>query len=233
MEDSVWSCRAGLESVVEAILDEFEINAPPVDAIGLAERMRLEVRLCRDQSARGRIVDGRQRTICVRPEPREERHQWTVAHEIGESLMPRLVDACGMGAEESLDREWLANRFAGALLVPLVWFGPDYRRLDGCLLDLKKLYRTASCEVIAQRMLDLKHQAAVSIFDHNTLTRRTWNADGFDRRHPMERIAQSQCHFQGKVVTLTDAEGVQVRAWPVHEGDWKREIVVLVMQESW
>ena len=106
-----------LADSVEELLEEMGIERPPVDARLIARKLGMEVRLHRDQQTRGRLVHRRQPTIVLRPEPREERHQWIIAHEIGEHLMPRLHwSSDAEDVEPLLDhetRERTANRFAG------------------------------------------------------------------------------------------------------------------------
>ena len=74
-----------IDHAVERLLEDAGVAAPPVDAITLAQR-HLGMTVCLDereqQRARAQRA-GRRKQIFLRPEPREERHQWTVAHEIG------------------------------------------------------------------------------------------------------------------------------------------------------
>src|SRR6266568_2860430 len=84
---------ATVDKMVEELLDAAQLTQPPVDTIALAQRhLGMVVVLDQRQPQRGRA----QRTlgkkqIYLRPEPREERHQWTVAHEIGEHLKSELL----------------------------------------------------------------------------------------------------------------------------------------------
>src|SRR5437899_1309133 len=118
----------------------------------------MEVCLDQRQPQRGRAQrSGGQKQIFLRPEPTEERHQWTVAHEIGEHLKAALLARLGMepGQTRAMAGESLANLFAYRLLVPTCWFKSDAVEADFDLLQLKERYRTASHEVIAWRFLDL------------------------------------------------------------------------------
>ena len=77
-----------IDVMVEELLDAARFAAPPVDAIALAQgELGMTVVLDQRQPQRGRAQRALgKKQIYLRPEPREERHQWTVAHEIGEHL---------------------------------------------------------------------------------------------------------------------------------------------------
>src|SRR5690349_16442474 len=111
-----------VDQAVEELLGTAKVEAPPVDAIVLAQRhLGMIVCLDRRQPQRGRAQRaGGRKQIFLRPEPTEERHQWTVAHEIGEHLKPTLLQRLGLAPEQTraMAGESLANLFAYRLLVP-------------------------------------------------------------------------------------------------------------------
>ena len=90
--------------------------------------------LDRRQPQRGRAqrVAGRKQ-IFLRPEPSEERHQWTVAHEIGEHFKADILARLSVepGQTRAMSGESLANLFAHRLLVPAAWLA---RRRPGLRL---------------------------------------------------------------------------------------------------
>ena len=59
-------------------------------------------------------------TILLRPDPRCERRQWAVAHEIGEHVAHRVFHLLGIDPREAAPdrRERAANHLAGRLLLP-------------------------------------------------------------------------------------------------------------------
>src|SRR5437879_10504879 len=106
---------ATVDRMVAELLDRAGVVEPPVDAIALAQRhLGMVICLDRRQPQRGRAqrAAGR-RQIFVRPEPTEERHQWTVGHEIGEHLKASLLKRLGLAPEQTraLAGESLANLF--------------------------------------------------------------------------------------------------------------------------
>src|SRR3954447_15475107 len=129
-----------IDRAVAGLLEAAGLTAPPVDAIALAQRhLGMIVCLDRRQNQRGRAqrAAGRKQ-IFLRPEPTEERHQWTVAHEIGEHLKVSLLERLGIEPEETraMTGESLANLFAHRLLVPTCWFAADAPSYDYDILAL-------------------------------------------------------------------------------------------------
>jgi len=111
-----------IDRFVDELLDAAGVSGPPVDAIHLAQR-HLGMVVCLDerQPQRGRAQrSGKGKLIYLRREPTEERHQWTVAHEIGEHLKASLLQRLGVepGQTPVMAGESLANVFAYHLLVP-------------------------------------------------------------------------------------------------------------------
>src|SRR5438876_9488813 len=93
----------GVDRYVGELLEAAGVNEPPVDAIALAQG-QLGMLICLDQKQpqRGRAQRvGGKKQIYLRPEPTEERHQWTVAHEIGEHLKSGLLQRLGVAPSET------------------------------------------------------------------------------------------------------------------------------------
>jgi Zn-dependent peptidase ImmA (M78 family) len=220
---------AAVDGVVAELLQTAGIEAPPVDAIVLAQRhLGMIVCLDRRQQQRGRAqrASGRKQ-IFLRPEPTEERHQWAVAHEIGEHLKTTLLQRLGIEPAQTrvMSGESLANLFAYRLLVPTCFFAGDAPALDYDVLELKQRYHTASHEVIAWRLLDLSEPVIVTVIDNDHVHRRRSNHWPITRQLS---AAEQQCqqyvnHYSRPRVVRAD--GWTVHGWPVHQSDWKREIL--------
>jgi len=164
----------------------------------------------------------------------EERHQWTVAHEIGEHLKPSLLKHLGAepGQTPPMAGESLANLLAYHLLVPQRWFADDAPHLDYNLLELKKRYKTASHEVIAWRFLDLPSPSIVTIIDNEHIYRRRSNAWPTHRHlEPAEEECQRYVHYYSRPKVVQKDQWT-VHGWPVHQPDWKREILRSVVSEE-
>jgi Zn-dependent peptidase ImmA (M78 family) len=231
LEDVVTS----VDRMVEELLRAAGIEQPPVDAIALAQK-HLGMVICLDnrQAQRGRAQRaGGKKQIYLRPEPREERHQWTVAHEIGEHLKSDLLARLGMepGQTGAMTGESLANLFAYRLLVPTCWFADDAPALDYDLLVLKAKYATSSHEVLAWRFLDLPEPCIVTILDNDAISRRRSNAWPTKRKlEPAEEKCQRHVHQRGKPHVVRE-NGWSVHGWPVHQADWQREVLRSVVEE--
>lgn len=225
---------AALDGLVEELLAGCLVCRPPVDALGMAERLGVRVAYDADQPQRARYLRladsegrGAKPSILIRPDERPERRQWAVAHEIGEhvahEVFARLhVDPVAAAPES---REQVANALAGRLLVPSAWFRDAGRACGWDLLALKQRFSTASHELIARRMLDGAEPLIVSLFDQGRLTWR--RATGGGRVPPLSGIERQcwQVAHQRARTHAALAGALRVQAWPVHEPEWKREIV--------
>ena len=225
-EGTVWqqACR----EVARETLEKCELRSPPVDAWRVARQLGLRVAFDSLQEGRGRLkrIGGRT-TILVRPEDRPEREQWTLAHEIGETLARRVferleVDPADVPAER---REQAANMLASSLLLPDAWFLQDAEAFDGDVLRLKARYATASHELILLNLLKLPQLSIVSVFDQGRLTRRRGNGElSPPPLLPLERRVWREVHESGEAAEASGG-GIRVQGWPVCEPGWHRELL--------
>lgn len=226
---------AVIDQMVDELLAASKLGQPPVDTIALAQQhLGMVVVLDERQPQRGRAQRALgKKQIYLKPEPREERHQWTVAHEIGEHLKSELLARLHIEPSQAraMAGESLANLFAYRLLVPTCWFVEDAKSLEHDLLALKKRYATSSHEVLAWRFLDLPAPCVVTIIDNERIHRRRSNAWPTKRvLLPIEEQCWKQVHEHGKPKTMRGDDWT-VTCWPVHELAWKREILRSVRLE--
>jgi IrrE N-terminal-like domain len=230
MQD-VWD-RA-LDDVVDELLDDAGVAGPPVDAFAVAAAMRLDVVFDRSQPVRGRHKRlGGRPTVFLRPDERPERNQWALAHEIGEGVAWRVAERAGEA--DSLPagaREEIANRLASRILLPSQWFFPDAAVLDDDLLALKQSYATASHALIALRLLERDTPGLVTIIDNGRTNCRKSNAGCAPPFMREEREAANEAHRAGRVA-CREGDAFRIRAWPVHEPQWKREILWTVFADD-
>jgi hypothetical protein len=103
--------------------------------------------------------------------------------------------------------------------------------LPRCQRDCSRCYRTASHEVIAWRFLDLPAPCIVTIVDNDHIHRRRSNAVRIKKElAPAEQKCQRHVHEQGRP-RIERADGWTVQGWPVHQPDWKREILRSVVDD--
>jgi hypothetical protein len=223
---------AGLDAVVAEVLAMAGVERPPVDAFAVARALGITVAADDCQDGRARYVrrKGRCRpraTILVKSDPRVERRQWAVAHEIGEHAAHRAFARWGVDPLETAPnaREAVASHLAGRLLLPAAWFAADAAECGWDLLALKARYATASHELIARRMLECRPPVIITIFDQRAMHFRRSNLPG---RVPPPSPAELACwravHHGNRPHAA--AEGLfAIQGWPVHEDGWQREIL--------
>ena len=232
---------AALDRPVAELLASAGLENPPVDAVALAKRLGFTLAWDDGQSSRARLVRlaGRQPcgglSILLKHDPRPERRQWAVAHEIGEYLSPQVFNALGTDPQAAplLAREKIANLLASRLLLPTDWFAADAAENDWDLLELKSRYATASHELIARRMLDFSIPVVISIIDQGRLEFRRSNVTGrVPPLSPLERTCWRKIHSEGLPTGPLEFGATVVRGWPIHEPDWRREILRLELSEE-
>ena len=231
---------AALDACAADVLWEAGVADPPVDASFVAQQLGLVVAQDDALACRGRFMrladrSGRDQavgTIVVGRAERPERLQWAIAHEIGESVAHRVFAALAVRPEAAppTARELVANHLASCLLLPRDWFAADGQALDWDLFALKQWYSTASHELIARRMLEMRPPIVVTLFDLESLKWRRSNVSARPPRLlPGELSVWQQAHDEGLPAAAKldpSTSGLEaVRAWPVHEIGWKREIL--------
>jgi Zn-dependent peptidase ImmA (M78 family) len=228
---------AAIDEIVTGVLRAAEIAEPPIDALRVAAGNGVVVAIDNYQTGRARyvrlqsggraIAQAASPSILIREDDRPERRQWAVAHELGEHLAHELFALLAIDPREAGDgvRESAANYLAARLLLPTGWFRADAVACDWELSELKQRYATASHELIARRMLDFSAPICITIFDHGRLTARQSNQGGrVPSLSPLERAAWLAAHEHGQPAECVGDE-LRVRAWPIHEPEWKREIL--------
>ncbi len=227
-----------VEEVARAVLTEVDWYRPPVNLLEVADRLSLVVARDSTMGVRGRFVNlgtegsSAQGTILIADDPRPERTQWSVAHEVGESIAHRVFVRLGVSLSDipPAVRERVANQLASCLLLPREWFADDGESVGWDLLALKRIYSTASHELIARRMLAMSPTVIVTMFDQGA---QQWRQSNTAVRPPKLSAAESdvwRAAFETGHASACDdrdlPDGVrQIRSWPVHEPGWRREFV--------
>jgi hypothetical protein len=218
-------CRA-IDALVEELLEEGGVSEPPVDAVALARHLGLE-----PAGERGRR--GRARPEFVNAhEATPEQRQREAAIELAEHLHGDLLDR--LGVEEGprpMFGESLTRLFAERLLLPQAWLAGEARVCGYDLFELKGRFSTASHEAIAMRLLDLDQACIVTVVDNERVTRRRANSGNVGRElAPAEAACLRQVQKYSRPCRVSDG-GLDVRGWPIHKADWKREILRSVIEE--
>lgn len=220
--------HASVDRTIEELLSEAAIQAPPVDALILARHLGVAVEP-RSNGPRARV-----KKDFLAPAPTLETNQWLAAQSIGEHLKPALLQRLGIPPEQKglLMGESLATLVAAHLLLPAAWFGDDARALEYDIPELKKRYTTVAADVIAWRLLDLSTPCIITIVDNEHVQRRRSNAWRVRRElEEAERECQRYVHHFSRPRVVC-AGGWTVQGWPVHQSDWKREILRSLVDED-
>lgn len=243
-EIPVEQLKETINDCAQELLAGAGIDRPPIDAMLIAERLKLVIARDDQAAVRARFIRvglpnraGRG-TILLADDPRAERRQWAVAHEIGEYAAHRVFSELGIDPTDlvAAEREQMANHLANALLLPFEWFRADGFAVDWDLCELKQIYTTASHELIARRMLAMSPSVIISLFDQGKLV---WRKSNVLRRSPAmvpaELSTWQVAHKQAEPAQYDCQdlpEGLRdVRCWPVHEPDWKREILRTALED--
>lgn len=234
--------RDAVEQVAAEALAAAGVAQPPVDALHVAHALGLDVAVDARQAGRARYVRlaahqdrcGRP-SILLRPEPRRERRHWAVAHELGEHLAAAVFHRLSVDARVAAPaaREQVANQLAAALLLPGPWFARHAGACDWDLAELKRQFSTASHELVARRMLDFPLPVVVTIFDQDKVYFRRGNLPG---RVPPLTALEARCQRSARRSARPcrmAAGALDVRAWPVHEAAWQREILRTEPTDTW
>jgi hypothetical protein len=225
---------AALDDIASGVLANLPQASPPVDALALARTLGLAVAWDEQQLGRGRTARlasrsgaANQSSILLRPDPRRERLQWTIAHEIGEWCAHQVFQHLAVDPREAppAARESIANQLASRILLPRDDFEDAARDCGWDLLELKTRFATASHELIARRMLDFTPSILITIFDQG---RRTFRRGNLPFRAPalghLEQVAVRSCQETAEPIYEADST-LNIQVWPIHEPGWTREIM--------
>jgi hypothetical protein len=222
--------REDVTVAADAVLDDlFEaaaITRHPIDAVALARHLGLV--LTPESPGRGRGAGG------LRPVPTAERLQWAAAQEVAVRLRPAFLLRLGLSEEgpRPLFAESPTNLLALRLLLPTAWFTASARECGYDVLELHALYATASPAQVAWRLLDLAEPCVISVVDNGTVTQRRSNAWRVPRGlTEAEAECQRYVHHYSRPRRVR-ARGWDVHGWPIHQVDWKREILRGVVEEE-
>ncbi|RME45867.1 MAG: hypothetical protein D6795_16130, partial [Deltaproteobacteria bacterium] len=153
--------RLELEMEIEALIEQAGIERPPIHPRRVARRLGITLHARKELAARGAYLRrGDSEFIYFRRDDRREREHFAIAREI---VQRSLFGEIPPGRRPPhADR--LSAQGAMMLLLPRNFFEPHAEALDWDLLRLKKIYTTASHEVIARRMMHFK-PCIVRIYD--------------------------------------------------------------------
>ena len=85
--------------------------------------------------------------------------------------------------------------------------------------------------MIAWRLLDLPEPCIITVIDNDHVQRRRSNGWRINRElSEPEKRCQQYVHTYSRPHRLS-ADGWTVQGWPLHQADWKREVLRSVVEE--
>jgi hypothetical protein len=209
--------RHAVDRAVQDFLASAGVEAPPVDAMGLARR-HLGPEAVRPGGARP--------VAAVNGDLTEEQRQWLAARRLGEYHKPAILHRLGPSPEfRGLGGASLVNLFAAGLLLPAGWFAADARALGHDVAALAQRYSTAGIERVAWRLLDIAEPCIITVVDNGHVVHRRSNAWRVRRAlEPPERDCQQYVHQQSRP-RVVRSQGWTIQGWPVPRPDGQREVL--------
>lgn len=179
------------------------MDDPPVDAIELADLLRLKVKWSRLRGGRNEAD-----TIHVHPESRITRIHGLICHEIAHVLLDRY------GLSQS---EKAANYLGAALLVPRRVLDRQLRAgWDLEALRCSHIY--ASAELLARRIVDVR-SASLAIYDEGRFRYRVGHRD---LKPDNEQELAAEALATRTAIRVDDLTG----AWPICDATHRRVLVL-------
>lgn len=235
-----WENEAFLEmdSEIHRLLEEVEIDRPPIKPKEIAKKLSITLHGKKEMERRGAYVrKGEAEFIFFRHDERKEREHFAIAREIIERYFMAKSQLLSHTPYQNL----LSAQGAIMLLLPRIFFEPHAHQLNWNLFELKKIYRTASFEVIARRMIHFK-PCLIHIYDNGKPTVAT-TIDGLrlDRTFKeAERSLFTSIMASGSYESIetqmdhsTQRINAKIEGWPIFEPDketgklWKRIIMIV------
>jgi hypothetical protein len=214
-----------LDKLVEKLLAECGIDRPPVEPKKIADALGLVYDETELEGRRGQSYRrfGRQH-VEIHRKDRPERKNFALAHEIMELELKKVL-------EDPRESHRWANLGASFLLMPTPWVRDHCLRTGFDLVKLRKVFTTASWEVIALRTLNFS-ESIITIVDDDRVTRRKSSYPFYVSK----KLSDEEKHvvldvLQTKKVQKQHFPSCEVTAYPVFEKERKRVILRTVLDE--
>ena len=220
---------AVIEKLVQKMINESGISAPPVNPFKIAKILKIPCTESVIQGRRGQnfILNGH-RIIDLNKDDRIERKCFTLAHELIEVLLPEKF-------KDKDERHDIAMLGAPYLLMPTDWFRKACEKTKFDLFLLKRIFTTASHEAIAIRTLSFD-SAIITVIDNKKVTNRQSSLSTFagKRLMPLEKEAvEYVISVDGDCYKYESNDyKCKVTAYPLFEEEVKRIILRTVPVDS-
>ena len=224
--------HSAIDRVVGSYLESMRLFQPPVDWVELAlsipgiqrETAHEATGLSRKRAAsKGKLLLG--------DSLKEESRQRLAAQAIAHFLLPRVGDILGAESGEKLPAGWV-RALVDRLMVPPLWFRDIWRNVEGDFAKVLTRFAFTPMELVAQRLLDSAEPTVLSIIDHGTLAHRASNGPRAGKvLWPVEKECREYVAHFSRARRISQG-GMTVWGWPIHQSDWKKEVLRTVLSED-
>jgi predicted transcriptional regulator len=221
-----------VERLVAGLLERAGCTEPPVDALRIADdHLGIPITIeepDEDECSRPRASARRPPAgIVLQAEAGEDQRQNLAAQGIARALLPDLLRKFGIepGSENKQVAAHIRSLIASRLLVPTRMLRTALRSCKYDLPALKKVFRSASYETIAHRLLDLDEPCVIAIVDDGVVASRRGNAASVSKKLTP---AEEKCLTRVMEQDLPDqqrSDGWTVQGWPVPQRPFQRVIL--------
>jgi len=223
-DNPLYDLQVLLDNLVQEFMVKASLHQPPVDADALLNAKAWQLLGLEAPSPHtkkpAQVFDPKE------SESSDIKKQWLAAQTLASSLQKEAK----VRWEKSNDSQAsqgvsFINLIAQRILVPTHWLKSLALSVDYDLLELKRIFKTPAYEIIALRMLDLENPCIITIVDNGHVFKRKSNCCNPSKTlSPTETMVLNYVHENSRAKKVND-QGWQVAGWPVHQLDWRREIL--------
>jgi hypothetical protein len=220
-----------LDNLVQEFMAKASLHQPPIDADALINGKAWQLLELEAPSIPSK------KTVQVF-DPKEAgssdvKKQWLAAQTLASSLQKEAkIRWEKLNGNQTAFGISFINLIAQRILVPTHWLKSLALSLDYDLIELKRIFKTAAYEIIALRMLDLDNPCIITIVDNGHIFKRKSNCCNPPKTlSDTEAMVLNYVHENSRPKKVND-QGWQVAGWPVHQLDWRREILRSIPPES-
>ncbi len=224
--------HSAIDRVVGTFLESMRLFQPPVDWVELA----VSIPGIRRETAQEATGLSRRRAaskgkLLFADSLKEESRQRLAAQAISQFLLPKVGDILGIEDGERPPTSWV-RALVERLMVPPLWFRDVWRDENGDFVKVLNRFAFTPLEIVAQRLLDDSEPTVLSIIDHGSLTHRASNGPRAGKvLWPLEKECFEYISHFSRTRRLSQG-GMTVSGWPIHQSDWKKEVLRTVLAED-
>ena len=221
-----------IDRLVAALLERAGVNAPPVNALVIAEdHLGIPVEYVEpEEDERGRPKPASRRHgggIVLSPHMTDEQQHAAAAQGIARTLLEDLLRKLDIvpGTESKQAAAHFRGLIASRLLVPTRMFRTALRECKYDVPALHAVFPTASFEVVAMRLLDLDQPCVIAVVDDMVVAVRRGNAMPASKK--LEE-AEQECLrrvMEQDLPNTARTGGWTAHGWPVPNRPFRRVVL--------